>query len=134
LGSEFNSEWEIEKVAREFRIRMMEGQTMNEHNMFRREIYRQVVRIARENVTAEEKVPHPGSDSGPGYISPTSRPDIMTSPRHKLVQFLKTRKQHLSLLPAKKTTPLKAGQVSKKTEADYPLVILAFDEAHALTN
>ena len=58
----------------------------------------------------------------------------MTSPRHKLVQFLKAREQHLSLLPVKKTTPLTAGQVSKKTEADYPLVILAFDEAHALTN
>ncbi|KAF8236901.1 hypothetical protein L208DRAFT_1375875 [Tricholoma matsutake] len=28
----------------------------------------------------------------------------------------------------------KAGQVSRKTEDDYPLILLAFDEAHTLTN
>ena len=34
----------------------------------------------------------------------------------------------------KKKATSKAGQVSGETEDDYPLIILAFDEAHTLTN
>ena len=157
LESEFDSRWGIEKVAREFRIRMTAGQTMKEHNEFRRRFYQQVVRIAEEKLIAEHvcflylgyirrlkvshKVPHPGSgsDRGPGYTSPPApkdAPDYNFAPAascHKLVESLKARKQHLSSPPVEKATK-KAGQLSGKTEDDYPLVILAFDEAHTLTN
>jgi hypothetical protein len=53
LKTEFDSQWEIEKVAREFRIVMTAGQTMKEHNEFRRRFYPQVVRIA-EKLMAED--------------------------------------------------------------------------------
>ncbi|KAF8336008.1 hypothetical protein F5887DRAFT_1063318 [Amanita rubescens] len=94
LKMEFNSQWGIEEVAREFRIRMTEGQTMKEHNEFRKQFYRQII---------------------------TSPPAVSC---HKLVESLKARKQDLSSSPVKE----------KATEDDYPLVILAFDEAHTLTN
>jgi hypothetical protein len=154
LKTEFDSQWEIEKVAREFRIVMTEGQTMKEHNEFRRRFYQQVVRIA-EKLMAEDvclylgyirrlkvahKVYHPRSDSGPGHTSPPTSedaPDYNFSPAascHKLVESLKARKQHSPSPPVKKKATSKAGQVSRNTEDDYPLVILAFDEAHTLTN
>ena len=85
------------------------------------------------------KVPHPGSDRGPGYTSPPQSkdtPDYKFSPAascYKLVESLKARKLH-SLFPVKKNATSKAGQVSGEIEDDYPLIILAFDEAHTLTN
>jgi hypothetical protein len=51
---EFDLQWGIEKVAHEFRIRMTAGQTMKEHNEFRRRFYQQVVRIAEEKLMAED--------------------------------------------------------------------------------
>jgi hypothetical protein len=156
LESEFDSQRGIEQVAREFRILMTAGQTMKEHNEFRRLFYQQVVRIAEEKLMAEDvcllylgyirrlkvshKVPHPGSDRGPDYPSPQKSkdtPDYNFSPAascHKLVESLKARRQHSSSSPVKKKATSKAGQVSGKTEDDYPLIILAFDEAHTLTN
>ncbi|KAF8323573.1 hypothetical protein F5887DRAFT_1208074 [Amanita rubescens] len=140
LKMEFNSQWGIEEVAREFRIRMTAGQTMKVHNEFRREFYRQVIRIATETLRAGDvclslprrlkvshKVPHPGSDTGPGYASPQTSEDALdysffpAASCHKLVESLKA---HSSSSPVKE----------KATEDDYPLVILAFDEAHTLTN
>ncbi|KAF8236900.1 hypothetical protein L208DRAFT_594211 [Tricholoma matsutake] len=55
LETELDSQWGIEKVAREFRILMTAGQTMKEHNEFRRRFYQQVVRIAEEKLTAEDE-------------------------------------------------------------------------------
>jgi hypothetical protein len=154
LKTQFDSQWEIEKVAHEFRIIMTAGQTMKEHNEFRRRFYQQVVQIA-EKLMAEDvcllflgyirrlkvahKVPHSGSDSGQGNASPPSKdaPDYNFSPAascHKLVESLKARKQHSSSSPVKKKATSKGGQISRKSEDDYPLVILAFDEAHTLTN
>jgi hypothetical protein len=49
----FDSQWEIEKMAREFRISMTAGQTMKEHNEFRRQFYQQVVRIAEKLMTED---------------------------------------------------------------------------------
>ena len=40
----------------------------------------------------------------------------------------------MSSSPVKKKATSKAGPVSGKAEDDYPLVILAFEEAHTLTN
>lgn len=54
LEMELDSQWGIEKVAREFRILMTAGQTMKEHNEFRRRFYQQVVRIAEEKLMAED--------------------------------------------------------------------------------
>jgi len=119
----------MEEVAREFRIRMTQGQTMKEHNEFRRQFYQEVVEIAKKLVAEEvlkashdsHKVLRPESGRVAGYISPptsTESPDYNFSPAvscSKLVQSLKARK---------------GDWVSGK----YPLVILAFDEAHTLTN
>jgi len=142
LEREFDSQWGIEKVAHEFRNRMTTGQTMREHNKFRRRFYHRVVRIAQKKLAAEVvcllylgymrrlnvsyKLLQPGSDRGPGYNSlPISKdaPDYPATSCRKLIESLKARKQHLSSSP-----------VSGETEDDYPLVILAFDEAHTLTN
>jgi hypothetical protein len=77
------------------------------------------------------KVAQPGSDIGPGDLSPSTSGDAIA--KHydfppaascdKLVQSLKARKPSSS-----------SCQVSGKTEGDYPLLILTFDEAHTLTN
>ncbi|KAF8345733.1 hypothetical protein F5887DRAFT_154644 [Amanita rubescens] len=114
LENEFDSKWGIEKVASEFRIRMTAGQTMNEHNEFRRGFYQKVVLIAEERLEIGY-VPHPES----GYKSPKNTQNYIFSPAvscQQLVKSLKDRKQ------------------ATKTEGDYPLVILAFDEAHTLTD
>ena len=61
----------------------------------------------------------PGSDRGSGYtysLPPAASCD-------KLIKSLKARKDLSS-----------SCQVFGKTEGDYPLVILAFDEAHTLVN
>jgi hypothetical protein len=44
----------MEEVAREFRIRMTQGQTMKEHNEFRRKFYQRVVKIAEEKIKVED--------------------------------------------------------------------------------
>ncbi|KIL67286.1 hypothetical protein M378DRAFT_9526 [Amanita muscaria Koide BX008] len=115
----FDSQWEIEKVACEFRIRMTEGQTMQQHNVFRRDFYQRVVEIAEEKI----KVTRPGSDERLGYMSPSGllkdAPFLPAVSCGKLIESLKARK---SLSAVKK--------VSGETD---PLVILAFDEAHTLT-
>jgi hypothetical protein len=156
LKEKFDSKWGIEKVASEFRILMTAGQTMKEHNEFRRRFYQQVVRTAKEKLVAEyvcllylgyihrlkvsHKAPHPGNDRGSGNISPPTSndaPDYNFSPAascHKLVESLKAMKQHSSLSPVKQKATSKAGQVFEKTKDDHPLIILAFDEAHTLTN
>lgn len=51
LEREFNLQWGIDEVAREFRRRMTEGQTMKMHNEFRRQFYHQVIRIAKEKLS-----------------------------------------------------------------------------------
>ncbi|KAF8324798.1 hypothetical protein F5887DRAFT_1022029 [Amanita rubescens] len=48
LKKEFDSPLGMEEVARQFRIRMTRGQTMNEHNEFRRQFYREVIEIAEK--------------------------------------------------------------------------------------
>jgi hypothetical protein len=139
LKKEFDSQLGMEKVAREFRIRMTQGQTMKEHNEFRRHFYQEVIGIA-EKLMAEEvcliygcirrlnvshKVLHLESDRVPGYTSPptsTEAPDYTFSPAvscSKLVESLKARD---------------VGRVSGKRSDKYPLIILAFDEAHTLIN
>ena len=54
LKMELDSRWGIQKVACEFRILMTAGQTMKEHNEFRRRFYQRVVRIAEEKLRAED--------------------------------------------------------------------------------
>ena len=46
----FDSQWGIEEIARHFRTCMTTGQTMNEHNEFRRNFYQEVIRMAEEKV------------------------------------------------------------------------------------
>ncbi|KAF8332488.1 hypothetical protein F5887DRAFT_1063857 [Amanita rubescens] len=99
LKMEFNSQWGIEEVAREFRIRMTEGQTMKEHNEFRSNFIDRWFKLRKENFGRY----------------------IITSPP---LSPATNSKQDLSSSPVKE----------KATEDDYPLVILAFDEAHTLTN
>ena len=53
LNSVFDLGWRIEKVARKFGILMMAGQTMKQHNEFRRQFYQQVVRIADGKLIAQ---------------------------------------------------------------------------------
>ncbi|KAM6499182.1 hypothetical protein JOM56_004690, partial [Amanita muscaria] len=120
----FDSQWEIEKVAREFRIRMTEGQTIQEHNEFRRNFYQRVVEIAEEKFKVEDILftwdisvtERPGHMSPPGLKDAPFLPAVSCG---KLIESLKARK---SLSAVKK--------VYGKTD---PLVILAFDEAHTLT-
>ena len=54
LEVKFDSSWEIEKVAHEFRILMTAGQTMRGHNEFRIRFYQQVVQIAVEKLRTED--------------------------------------------------------------------------------
>ncbi|KAM6495407.1 hypothetical protein JOM56_008113 [Amanita muscaria] len=126
----FDSQWEIEKVACEFRIRMTEGQTMQEHNLFRRNFYQRVVEIAEEKIKVEDvlftwdiSVTRPGSDERPCYMSPSGLKDAPFLPAvscGKLIESLKARKS------------LSAVKKGAKSKAE-PFVILAFDEAHTLT-
>jgi hypothetical protein len=51
-GPLFDLHLDDSKVAEEFRRLMTVGQTMKEHNMFRREFYNNVVRIAEEQIKA----------------------------------------------------------------------------------
>lgn len=46
----FDSQWGIKEIARHFRTCMTAGQTMKEHNEFRRVFYQEVIRMAREEV------------------------------------------------------------------------------------
>ena len=50
LLKKFDSQWGIEKVAQEFRIRMTAGQTTTKHNEFRCKFYEEVIRIAEEKL------------------------------------------------------------------------------------
>lgn len=45
---DLNSQSGIEEIARNFRISMTEGQTMKEHNVFRRQFYQEVIQMAKE--------------------------------------------------------------------------------------
>ena len=74
------------------------------------------------------KVPHPGSD---GYKSPPKSkdtPDYNYPPAASCNKLVVDLKQHSS------SSKKKATSKARKTEDDYPLIILAFDEAHTLTN
>ena len=48
LKEKFNSQWGVQTVAQEFRMRMTAGQKMKNHNEFRIQFYRRVVQIAKE--------------------------------------------------------------------------------------
>lgn len=50
----FKSQWGIEEVVYEFRLRMTTGQTMQGHNEFRRQFYQQVVRTAEEKFKVKD--------------------------------------------------------------------------------
>ena len=77
LNGMFDLGWEIEKVAREFRILMTAGQTMKQHNKLRRQFYQQVVRIADEKLVAKDVCPlagiYPLTKSVPQGSSPSKR-------------------------------------------------------------
>jgi hypothetical protein len=66
------------------------------------------------------------------------RPDYSFRPAascDKLVASLEGRKKDLSLtFSTEKKTRSTLRQVSRTTNGDYPLIILAFDEAHTLTD
>ena len=78
LKQEFDSQQGIEEVTFTFRKRMTDGQTMKNHNEFRRQFYQQVVRIADgklvcllylgyiRRLEVSHKVAQPGSDTVPG--------------------------------------------------------------------
>lgn len=142
LRSQFEPESGLNELALEFRRLMTAGQKMKEHNEFRRQFYDRVVLIAQEKLVAQrvcfiylgynrrlkvsQKVHQ--SDSEPGYNykslpKSTDSVDYSFSPAascDELVQCLKKIKS-------------KVGEVSKKKQDDsYPLIILAFDEAHTL--
>jgi hypothetical protein len=51
-GPLFDPHLDVSEVAEEFRKLMTLGQTMKEHNEFRREFYDKVVRIAEEKINA----------------------------------------------------------------------------------
>lgn len=51
-GPHFDPHLDISEVAEEFRKLMTTGQTMKEHNVFRREFYDNVIRIAEEQINA----------------------------------------------------------------------------------
>ena len=112
---------------------------MKEHNEFRRQFYQEVVGIAEKlmveevcliygcirRLKASHKVLRPESGRVAGYISPptsTEPPAYNFSPAascSKLIKSFKARKE---------------GRVSGNQSDKYYLVILAFDEAHTLTN
>ena len=51
-GPLFDSHLDDSEVTEEFRRLMTVGQTMKEHNVFRREFYNNVLRIAEEQINA----------------------------------------------------------------------------------
>ncbi|KAF8339317.1 hypothetical protein F5887DRAFT_1232790 [Amanita rubescens] len=129
LENEFDPQLGIEEVACEFRMRMTEGQTMKWHNEFRRQFYQQVIQIAKGKPT----VAQPGSDIGPGYLSPSTSGNAIDYDSSQHYDFPPAASCNKLVQSLKEREPLSC-QVSGKTEGDYPLVILTFDEAHTLTN
>ncbi|KIM47504.1 hypothetical protein M413DRAFT_22158 [Hebeloma cylindrosporum] len=134
----FDSKNGIEEVAREFRNSMTAGQSFSEHNHFRRAFYEEVIKLANEKAVQGGKREHgrisslPSKDMPLQYAS-TSSTDIQTgyavpaaASCRKLVEFLKSK----DLSPNQKRTPNARGQVLKEA----PFIVLAFDEAHVLTN
>jgi hypothetical protein len=80
LEREFDSQWGIEEVAHEFRIRMTAGQTMKKHNGFRTRFYQQVVQTAEQKYWAKYVCLFTWD------ISATKGPDIKG--RHRLYRLL----------------------------------------------
>ena len=131
----------MEELAYDFRVRMTRGQTLKEHNEFRKRFYHEVIKIAEDLMIKEvchliygctihglkvsHKLSRPEGDKVTRYISPptsTEPPDYCFPPAISCKNLTKTLKAR------------KGGRVSGKPSDKYPLIILAFDEAHTLTN
>lgn len=132
LRDRFKAQCGMDEVALRFRELMTVGQKMKEHNEFRRNFYNRVVQMAEKLMQNE---PEPGYTSSPPLLEKPDYSFLPAASCNELVESLKARKQHLSptFSVQKKTSSIRR-QVSRKTEIDYPLIILAFDESHTLTN
>jgi hypothetical protein len=145
--SSFNPNMDISKVAQEFRRLMTTGQTMKKHNQFRRNFYENVIRIAKENFTKAQMVCCPNLNV---TLTEHSTKDPDSAGEERALSPLNTLKKLLTALRARdranKASPLLratmpkrskksgAGQVGAEPQDKVPLVILAFDEAHTLTD
>ncbi|KAI0248401.1 hypothetical protein BJV78DRAFT_1363568 [Lactifluus subvellereus] len=104
-----------EKLAFAFRDRMTRGQSFQASNDYRKTFYKDVIELATEFIEGKVEAPGSNTDSAPRHIGNPG--EGVKEAGEKLCWFVDPR-----------------GLLDANTGSRWPLVILAFDEYHTLTD
>jgi hypothetical protein len=131
------------EMAAHFRAEMTAGQTFAGHNAFRVKFYEDVIETAKSNLGGlampgpalppdnrpKTRPPQP-KGKGKAPSSPTARDydSALENTCEDLIRFLRGKR------PRPKSRSDQTAEDDKTPMESYPLIILAFDEAHTLTN
>ncbi|KAH7921876.1 hypothetical protein BV22DRAFT_1131921 [Leucogyrophana mollusca] len=127
---------EYEELAAQFHDYMTDGMTISSHGPFRKMFYQAVVdRAVQESTPAchdfyRKHGTDLNADQSHAIVSP-SRTDVNKFPRNDALEQLIKAVQSFSAPPCSPTIQ-RSSTAREKVEED-PLVMLAFDDAHALT-